>query len=353
MNFSGISAIISASFLLLVAVAASESKDALMKAIITSLPEACRKLHRRGMFNALASEDYVCMFESEESEEYKKAARVLVLLTQSGQKKIVNEVAKIWIKKSHWGPFNQSDISNQLSWITSAGSKKSDDSSNLIESKAVYETFLSLFETGKELLVPGPTHASLLAKAINLASRVDENESARNATVENVVIPLLPISSASASASADQVKMFADVFTSTQILNALVQTEEIHQAPWTTYAPLICKELNKQFCTDFALVDVSDESLLKKFPSATKLIQLSAKFVTAKTELILKDYKLGNNKSSKPSKSYFTFFKLGTFETGSAGFWMAIAGFTLLVIISGVGIYFAYSKMKSSDEESL
>lgn len=315
-----------------------EIEELLLKDIIYFLPNACKKLHNRGIFNVFSPTDYECMFESSSVDDCKKSANILVLLTQMGQKKLVEDVSRIWVKKSRWGPFTQSEILDQLTTLISVNPRKfrkvktpDSEAVSMVEIDSIYDAFKILLDTGKDLIVPGPMHTHLIAKILNVASQVDKTEKECAKTISEVVWIFLPVDK---KKSNNQIKALADVYAVIQSLNALAGDKEISHDAWDLYSSIISSFLNKQFSTDFA---VFEDTINKK---VYKTIKISSKYAEEKTDSILKVTVTAKEQSKAISKS-----KIGT--ENSALIWGA--GLVALGVVLLLGIYYALKSRKSED----
>lgn len=101
MNLNSLTLILISSILTFVFASELSNNADLCKVIIGNLPKGCKKKYEAGLFTIHDSSSYDCMFESPDDSpvNFKNVANVFVLLMQKGEKKLVEEISRKWIKK--------------------------------------------------------------------------------------------------------------------------------------------------------------------------------------------------------------------------------------------------------------
>ena len=347
----------------------SKNTENVLKAVVFNLPESCDQLKSVGQFDIRTAESFNCMFPSASNEfDRKRVATIMALLMQADKKKLVQSIATSWIKKSSWGPFNQdivfSDlitvlrIKREVAFVPSKKtSKKPSDSSAIeieIEAKAVYETFKTFLEIGKDLIVPSPSNTkSIVPKIFNLAIKFEKTEQEKMNSVALIIKTFFSIENDKAKSK--EVKRFADAHEVIQTLNKLGEKGEIVIEAWDSYAPIICKYLNENYLTEFGMESVkkhskttrknpdsSDPTELKsnsdgiasktKNSRATKLIGFLAKSASAST---LNTSSIPLNSSVNILKSNKVSFN----DSKNLGIVLLVTGLALLLAFLGYAVY--------------
>lgn len=247
----------------------SEVKTKILKAVVYNLPAPCKSLHNTGSFNALSSKSYACLFE-DGSFDVKRSAKILTLLMQRGNEKLVGEIAKIWVSKRQWGPFNQFEIAKELSAIlavkTSArtGDKKDEDSVKIVEIdlKTIYATFKLLLNSGNGLIVADPIYYGLVSKIFKLANKFETDNKERGVTA-SLVLKYFYAMDSEDKKTKDNYKLMTKAYLVASSLNGLAKKGKINAEAWEVYGPVICSNLNTICGTAFVMAEREAKSRKK------------------------------------------------------------------------------------------
>jgi hypothetical protein len=244
----------------------SDEKTLILKAVVSNLPDVCKKLNAIGSFNALSKNSYDCLFEEEF--QAKKASTVMVLLMQRGDEKLVEEIAKKWVIMRKWGPFDQEGIASDLMVVLSikstvhASKKEKEKKKFELNSVSVYGAFKTLLKSGTEFIAANEIYAKVAAEVFNLAFKADKEENDYTATASIILDHFYSINETISTSGGDgrfeNSKRAQAAFTVSS-LNHLVKSKKIKSEAWDVYGPLICKRLNSIFGTDFVMVEKSTE----------------------------------------------------------------------------------------------
>lgn len=244
----------------------SDEKTLILKAVVSNLPDVCKKLNAIGSFNALSKNSYNCLFEEEFKA--KKASTVMVLLMQRGDEKLVEEIAKKWVIMRKWGPFDQEGIVSDLMEVLStkssvhASKKEKEKKKFELKSVSVYGAFKTLLKSGTEFIAANEIYAKVAAEVFNLAFKADKEENDYTVTASIILDHFYSINDTISTSGGDgrfeNSKRAQAAFTVSS-LNHLVKSKKIKSEAWDVYGPLICKILNSIFGTDFVMVEKSTE----------------------------------------------------------------------------------------------
>lgn len=348
----------------------TDPNDIILMAVVSNLPKSCKSYTEMGKFNSGSENSYECLFDDDDSFDIKKASLIMSLLMQGGCEKLVQGIAKKWVNERKWGPFNQSKIASELMAILSVKTAvrfgKNTKMKMKIESKSIYETFKTLLRAGKDLIVANEVYSYVAAEAFNLALKVDESESDYVATTSIILDHFYSINEKISSADEkgfDNAKLARAGF-AVSSLNNLTRKMKIDAEAWEVYGPVICKQLNSIYGTDFVMVDeaVVNETKTKKkrkgnytdeesesleenngdeFASATPK---TIKVIDLKSEFRSKVVVTAPASPASPASSKSAF----EFEFGN-GFWLVTGGSSILILSLAFAVYHFFIKRRGEN----
>lgn len=324
--------------------------ESVLKAIVVNLPESCDDLKQLGQFDSRKAESYNCMFEADGEFSRKKVAVIMSLLMQAEKVKLVQSIAKSWIERAGWGPYNQEAIISDLKVVlkvqgtsvpfvseTRKSKKHQGNEENLveIEAKAVYGAFKLLLEAGNELIVPDAAYSkAVVPRLFNLTAAVDKAEKDKLKTVELIIETFFSIE----SKPEKQVKRLGQAHALTKTLNKLAEEGEIKVEAWNAYGEVICKYLNEKYSTEFDMIEMENASESKVRP--TKLIGIQVKASSTKKPI----------KSASSTRTSTPVTPVYTFSNAKMGTALVISGSVLLLAILGYAIHLIMKKQRELEE---
>lgn len=363
-------------FYKVVSSSAIETDDStlILKTIVHKLPPACKQLHYTGTFNVLAASSYACLFE--DKFDVKKSATILALLMQRGNEKLVGEIAKTWVSKRKWGPFNQFQIVDELlaamsikSSIRTSENNKKDKFE--IELKSIYATVKVLVKSGNHLIVANSIYSSVAADIFNLAQKIDTEEKDFVGTVGIVLENFYSGKSGKDESKSDYKKM-AEAYYIIMSLNNLAEKGKIEVNAWNIYAPVICKTLNSMYGIEFIMMEKSTDQeklSLKRHSSASSSSSASSESSSSSsTEVSVgeSDNEKGNSRvkvskfieispkfvstfASKQPESFKLKNSGGTLVGPSTSLLLITGGSVLLIAGLGYGVYWTMFKRREGE----